>query len=148
VATGYKAGGFNDGCLAGANQLGLSCPAALAVPAQALVYQPETVRSYEAGVKTRFWDNKASLNLSVFKYDYKNLQLSSVAIVSGAPRFVTSNAGKPASRDWKPKASSWSRRVTASTTRCRCWTRITCATPRTAYTTGPATSSITRRPTR
>ena len=94
VATGYKAGGFNDGCLAGANQLGLSCPAALAVPAQALVYQPETVRSYEAGVKTRFWDNKASLNLSVFKYDYKNLQLSSVAIVSGAPRFVTSNAGE------------------------------------------------------
>ncbi|RZT10326.1 iron complex outermembrane recepter protein [Duganella sp. CF402] len=94
VSTGYKAGGFNDGCLEGSTQFGLGCPAALAVPAAALIYQPETVRSYEAGVKTRFWDNKASLNLSVFKYDYNNLQLSSVAIVAGAPRFVTSNAGE------------------------------------------------------
>ncbi|WP_343732818.1 TonB-dependent receptor [Duganella sp.] len=94
VSTGYKAGGFNDGCREGSTQLGLSCPAALAVPAAALIYQPETVRSYEAGVKTRFWDNKANLNLAVFKYDYNNLQLSSVAIVAGAPRFVTSNAGE------------------------------------------------------
>ncbi|WP_229258400.1 TonB-dependent receptor [Duganella rivi] len=94
IATGYKAGGFNDGCLAGSTQLGLGCPAALAVPAAALFYQPETVRSYETGVKTRFWDNKASLNLAAFYYDYRNLQLSSVAIVSGAPRFVTSNAGE------------------------------------------------------
>jgi iron complex outermembrane receptor protein len=94
VATGYKAGGFNDGCLAGSVQLGLGCPAALAVPANTLFYQPETLRSYEAGVKTRFWDNKASLNLSAFHYDYKNLQLSGVAIVQGAPRFVTGNAGE------------------------------------------------------
>jgi iron complex outermembrane receptor protein len=94
VATGYKAGGFNDGCLAGSAQLGLSCPAALAVPADTLLYQPETVRSYEAGIKTRFWQNRASLNLSAFHYDYRNLQLSGVAIVSGAPRFVTTNAGE------------------------------------------------------
>lgn len=94
IATGYKAGGFNDGCLAGSSQAGLSCPAALAVPAGTLLYQPETVRSYEAGVKTRFWQNRASLNLSAFHYDYRNLQLSGVAIVSGAPRFVTANAGE------------------------------------------------------
>ena len=112
IATGYKAGGFNDGCLAGTVQLGLSCPSTLAVPASALFYQPETLRSHEAGLKTRFWDNKASLNLSVFHYDYSNLQLSGVAIVQGAPRFVTTNAGaasvrgleaegqiKPTSRD-------------------------------------------------
>lgn len=94
IATGYKAGGFNDGCLAGSSQLGLSCPAALAVPKGTLLYQPETVRSYEAGVKTRFWDQRASLNLSAFRYDYNNLQLSGVAIVAGAPRFVTANAGE------------------------------------------------------
>jgi iron complex outermembrane receptor protein len=94
AATGYKAGGFNDGCLAGSTQLGLNCPAALAVPADTLLYQPETVRAYEAGVKTRFWHNRASLNLSAFHYDYRNLQLSGVAIVSGAPRFVTANAGE------------------------------------------------------
>jgi iron complex outermembrane receptor protein len=94
IATGYKAGGFNDGCLAGSSQLGLSCPAALAVPADTLLYKPETVRSYEAGIKTRLWDNRASLNLSAFHYDYSNLQLSGVAIVAGAPRFITANAGE------------------------------------------------------
>ncbi|WP_373996633.1 TonB-dependent receptor [Duganella sp. 1224] len=94
IATGYKAGGFNDGCLAGSSQLGLRCPAAIAVPAETLLYKPETVRSYEAGVKTRFWDKHASLNLSAFHYDYNNLQLSGVAIVAGAPRFVTANAGQ------------------------------------------------------
>ncbi|MRW89677.1 TonB-dependent receptor [Duganella sp. FT80W] len=94
IATGYKAGGFNDGCLAGSVQLGLQCPAALAVPAQTLFYQPETVRSYEAGLKTRFWQNRATLNLAAFHYDYRNLQLSGVAFVTGAPRFVTANAGE------------------------------------------------------
>jgi iron complex outermembrane receptor protein len=93
IATGYKSGGFNDGCLAGARQLGIDCPAALAVPATTLFYQPETLTSYEAGLKTRFWHNKASANLAVFQYDYKNLQLSNVAMVQGAPRYVTTNAG-------------------------------------------------------
>ena len=93
IATGYKSGGFNDGCLAGARQLGIDCPAALAVPAATLFYQPETITSYEAGLKTRFWNNKASLNLAVFHYDYKNLQLSNVTMVQGAPRYVTTNAG-------------------------------------------------------
>jgi iron complex outermembrane receptor protein len=93
VATGYKSGGFNDGCLAGTRALGIDCPAPVAVSASALYYQPETLRSYEAGLKTRFWHRKATLNLSAFKYDYKNLQLSSVAVVQGAPRYVTSNTG-------------------------------------------------------
>jgi iron complex outermembrane receptor protein len=94
VATGYKSGGFNDGCLAGASALGIACPAALAVPEGTLFYQPETLKSWEAGVKSRFWDKRASMNLAVFKYDYTNLQLSGVAIVAGAPRFVTQNAGQ------------------------------------------------------
>ncbi|MGW8392550.1 TonB-dependent receptor [Pseudoduganella sp. HUAS MS19] len=93
IATGYKLGGFNDGCLAGSSALGLPCPAVLAVPADTLFYQPETLKSWEAGLKTRFWDKRASLNLAAFKYDYTNLQLSGVAIVAGAPRFVTQNAG-------------------------------------------------------
>lgn len=93
VSTGYKSGGFNDGCLEGSSALGIPCPAALAVPASTLFYQPETLKAYEAGLKTRFWDKRASLNLAVFNYDYTNLQLSGVAIVAGAPRFVTQNAG-------------------------------------------------------
>ncbi|MGZ3181948.1 MAG: TonB-dependent receptor [Telluria sp.] len=93
IATGYKAGGFNDGCLAGTEALGISCPAQVAVPASTLYYQPETLTSYEAGLKTRFWGGKASLNAAAFYYDYTNLQLSGVAIVMGAPRYVTTNAG-------------------------------------------------------
>ncbi|MFC5476999.1 TonB-dependent receptor [Massilia suwonensis] len=88
VSTGYKAGGFNDGCVAGP-----ACPAFIAVPEDTLVYRPETLTSYELGLKSRFWDKRASLNLSAFRYAYDNLQLSGVAMVQGVPRFVTSNAG-------------------------------------------------------
>ncbi len=93
LSTGYKSGGFNDGCLADTTTLGVACPAALAVPESALVYRPETLKSVELGLKTRFWANRASLNLAAYKYDYTNLQLSGVAMVQGVPRYVTSNAG-------------------------------------------------------
>jgi iron complex outermembrane receptor protein len=77
VSTGYKSGGFNDG----------------AAPDPTLVYRPETLKAYELGIKTRFWANRASLNLSAYRYAYDNLQLSGVAMVQGVPRFVTANAG-------------------------------------------------------
>jgi iron complex outermembrane receptor protein len=93
LSTGYKAGGFNDGCLAGTRELGIDCPAQVAVAASTLFYQPEHLKSFEAGFKTRFLDKRATLNASAFKYDYTNLQLSGVAIVMGAPRYVTTNAG-------------------------------------------------------
>jgi iron complex outermembrane receptor protein len=92
VATGYKAGGFNDGCLAGASYRGTGCPSAFSTPASALFYQPESLRSYEGGIKTKFWGNRASVNASAFYYDYTNLQLSSIVIIQGAPRFTTTNA--------------------------------------------------------
>ena len=104
VATGYKAGGFNDGCAAGAGRAGAAagasdaCPAAQALPAATLLYQPETLRAWEAGFKTRSGDGRASLQASAFYYDYANLQLSGVAIVAGAPRFVTANAGQASVR--------------------------------------------------
>ncbi|KQQ91859.1 hypothetical protein ASF77_07980 [Massilia sp. Leaf139] len=93
VSTGYKAGGFNDGCLAGTSALGVACPDMLAVPESTLVYRPETLTAHEVGLKSRFWHNRASLNLSAFRYAYDNLQLSGVAIMQGVPRFFTSNAG-------------------------------------------------------
>ena len=90
VSTGYKAGGFNDGCAPGAQALGMPCPD---VPGLTLVYRPETLTAYEIGLKTRFWANRASLNVSAYRYAYDNLQLSGVAMVQGVPRFLTSNAG-------------------------------------------------------
>ena len=94
VSTGYKAGGFNDGCLAGTRFNGIDCSAAGAVPESTLLYLPETLTSYEAGLKSRFWSGKASIGVTAFYYDYNNLQLSGVAIVQNVPRFVTNNAGQ------------------------------------------------------
>ena len=93
IATGYKAGGFNDGCAAGDARNGVGCPAATALPAASLTYRPETVRAYEAGVKTRFRDGRATLNVAVFHYDYRNLQLSNEVVINGRPRYETTNAG-------------------------------------------------------
>lgn len=89
VSTGYKAGGFNDGCQIGT---GTSCTLSAAV----LYYQPETLTAYEGGIKTRFLDNAVRLNLAGFHYDYKNIQLSQVLpdCGSGAPCGNTTNAGK------------------------------------------------------
>lgn len=98
LSTGYKAGGFNDGCIAGTTALGIGCPGAVAVPESALYYQPEALRAYEAGVKSRLWGGRVTVNAAAFVYDYTNLQLSGTAIVSGAPRILTGNAGVARSR--------------------------------------------------
>lgn len=85
IATGYKAGGFNDGCEAGTDPV-------CTLPADALYYNPETLTSYEAGIKTRFLDNAVRLNASIFHYDYKGIQLSQLADLCGGPCTVTTNA--------------------------------------------------------
>lgn len=71
VSTGYKAGGFNDGCEAGT---AVGCT----LPASTLYYQPETLTAYEIGAKARLFDNKLRLNFSAFHYNYNNLQLTQV----------------------------------------------------------------------
>lgn len=63
VATGYKAGGYNDGT---------------AATNPTLYYNPENIVSYEAGVKGRFLNNKLRLSTSLFYYDYTDLQISSI----------------------------------------------------------------------
>ncbi|WP_313172147.1 TonB-dependent receptor, partial [Massilia oculi] len=98
LATGYKAGGFNDGCIAGSTALGIACPGAAAVSESALYYQPEELRAWEAGLKSRLLGGRLSFNANAFLYDYTNLQLSGTAIVAGAPRILTSNAGVARSR--------------------------------------------------
>lgn len=57
---GYKSGGFNT----------TSRTAAAAVG-----FKPETLWDYEGGIKSEFLDRHLRLNLSVFHYDYKNLQV-------------------------------------------------------------------------
>jgi len=75
LATGYKAGGYNDGT---------------AATNADLLYRPETVTSVEAGVKGRFLNNRLRLSAGLFFYDYTNLQVSSVV----DNLMKTFNAGK------------------------------------------------------
>lgn len=68
LATGYKAGGFNDGnAVAGDPNFNPN-----------LYYNPEKITSLEAGIKGRYLDNKLQLGASAFYYDYADLQKSAV----------------------------------------------------------------------
>jgi iron complex outermembrane recepter protein len=57
---GFKSGGFNS------TSVGIQQP-----------YNPETVWSYEGGLKSQWLDNKVRLNMSGFYYNYDNLQVNS-----------------------------------------------------------------------
>jgi iron complex outermembrane recepter protein len=89
VSTGYKAGGFNDGCET--PPVGQPNPANCGLPAAALYYDPETLTAYEAGFKFRF-GSAMRLNGTVFHYDYKGLQLSQISTLCGGPCQITTNA--------------------------------------------------------
>jgi iron complex outermembrane receptor protein len=85
VSTGYKAGGFNDGCTA--EQQSCLSPR----PESAIYYEPETLTAYEVGVKSRPLE-RVMLNANLFHYDYKDLQLSQVGSLCGGPCTITTNA--------------------------------------------------------
>ncbi|MFW2851843.1 TonB-dependent receptor [Sphingomonas sp. TX0543] len=59
---GYRAGGFNG--------------RATSVATSQQSYDPETVDSYEGGIKTQFFDRKLSFNIAAFKTKYDNKQES------------------------------------------------------------------------
>lgn len=84
AATGYKAGGFNDGCSTG------SPDCTRPVVDSQLYYNPEELTAYEAGLKGRLMEGAVSFSLSGFYYDYTNMQLTSPGL-SGQ---TTLNAGK------------------------------------------------------
>ena len=80
ASRGFKSGGF-DGR---AN-----------TPEGAVPYLPETMWSYEAGVKASFADRRITTNAAVFRNDYRDLQLSSfVADEDGNFSALFTNAGK------------------------------------------------------
>jgi iron complex outermembrane recepter protein len=93
VSTGYKAGGFNDGCTAGTTTNGEACNQPR--PFGALYYQPETLTAYELGYKDRLFNDVVTVAASVFHYEYANLQLSQLASCgNGCVNQVTQNAAK------------------------------------------------------
>jgi len=57
----------------------------------ALAVEPETVWNYEAGFKSRFWSNRAQLNVAVFDAEYDGLQFTVTTTDGG---IASDNAGK------------------------------------------------------
>lgn len=74
-AEGFKSGGFNG-----------RPSSSLIIP-----FDPETVQTYELGLKTEFFDRLLRANFSIFQSDYKNQQLLVFTPISGL--FETQNAG-------------------------------------------------------
>jgi iron complex outermembrane recepter protein len=95
---GYKSGGMNY--------------AAATVAAEA--FAPESIWSYETGIKSEWFDRKLRVNLTAFIYDYKNLQVQAllgpgnVAIGNAASAHVKGVEAEFAARpnaDWQFNAN-------------------------------------------
>jgi len=71
VATGYKAGGFIDGCEVGTQ-------ANCGFTADALYYDPEEIISYEVGAKGFLLDNDLKYSIAAFYYEYDDMQMSAI----------------------------------------------------------------------
>ena len=84
VSTGYKAGGFNDGCAVGTPDC--TNP----VVNSQLYYKPEELTAYELGLKGRLLGGALSFSVAGFYYDYTDLQVTSPGL-SGQ---TTLNAAK------------------------------------------------------
>ncbi|GGI71480.1 TonB-dependent receptor [Polymorphobacter multimanifer] len=87
-AEGFKSGGFNGR------------PSSAAI----IGYDPETVQSYELGLKTEFFDRLLRINASVFQSDYTNQQLLVFTAISGL--FETRNAGDSRIRGFEVEADA------------------------------------------
>lgn len=78
VSKGFKSGGFN-----------IFEPTATVTNA----YNPETIYSYAAGIRNRFFDNRVQLNFEGFYWDYKDSQQNRLAFTpAGNLQFSTFNA--------------------------------------------------------
>ncbi len=76
----------------GVNQNGLPTTAA-GVPIESPI-KPESVNSFEIGVKTQLWDRRATFNVAAFRTDIKNYQATVTNGQLGVLRGYLANAGK------------------------------------------------------
>lgn len=78
----------------GINQNGLPTDAAGAPITGAGVIKPESVNHFEIGLKTQFWDRRATFNIAAFRTDIKNYQATVTNGQLGVLRGYLANAGK------------------------------------------------------
>ena len=55
-------------------------------------YQPEKIYTYEAGLKTQWWNKRVTTNLSAFYYDYPSIQVLVILPSSGTNTNSTTSA--------------------------------------------------------
>jgi iron complex outermembrane receptor protein len=80
VGDGFRSGGFN-GRPFGTDEF--------------LSYEPETLTTLEAGIKSEWLDRRVRLNAAIFSSRYDDIQLTHTALgAGGAPIVVTGNAGE------------------------------------------------------
>ena len=60
ISQGYRGAAFNG--------------QAYISPAELTFAAPETLRDYEIGLKSEFWEKRVELNTAIFYYDYRNMQ--------------------------------------------------------------------------
>jgi iron complex outermembrane receptor protein len=80
---GFKSGGFNAFSI---------------TPTSDAPFDPEYVDNFEFGVKSTLLDGRARFNLALFSMNYRDLQVNQLLLISGVPRYETSNAAKARSR--------------------------------------------------
>jgi iron complex outermembrane recepter protein len=89
-ARGYKAGGFNLDRIATTNQ---TAAGQATTPVLDTSFAPETVDSYEIGVKNTLFDRTVLLNATLFYQDFKDFQLNAfnglVFSVASVPKVVS-----------------------------------------------------------
>jgi iron complex outermembrane receptor protein len=91
LAYGAYAKSFKSG---GINQNGVPADAAGNPILAAGAVRPESVNHYEGGLKTQFWERRATLNLAVFQTDIKDFQANVNNGQFGVLRGYLANAGK------------------------------------------------------
>lgn len=80
ISTGFRSGGFNGG--AGTNPL---------IPP---TFDPETVTAFEIGSKNRFDDGRYQVNVSIYRNNFKNLQVQNQFLVGTSTLSAIRNAGQ------------------------------------------------------
>lgn len=80
---GFKSGGFNAFSI---------------TPTSDALFEPEYVDNFELGLKSTFLNGRARFNLALFWMNYRDLQVNQLLLISGVPRYETSNAARARSR--------------------------------------------------
>jgi iron complex outermembrane recepter protein len=91
VASGFRPGGPNP------NAFGFNLPQ---------TFDPDTTRNYEVGVKGRLFDRRLSYDLSLYRIDWKNMQVQ--LVTGGRGYYVNAGASKSEGLEASFQLQPWS----------------------------------------